>query len=166
MQTPWGASDYQEKLAEGMWWVGTPGHGGLMIGKAEARRKLTPEAQACGRPFGNWLCYEEDCDYAVPFYELQELREAWNRLAVKARQQQEIQASALDVLRCYHGAYLMARGLAAVEELPRWVESLAGWRNSTVEAEVAHLRARARQFGTPAAAPVAPTALVLVLDLG
>ena len=69
MPTLWGKADYVTHLERGVVWVGTPSHGGLMVGKAVARKRLSPEAQEVGELCGSWLCYEEDCAYAVPLYE-------------------------------------------------------------------------------------------------
>jgi hypothetical protein len=63
MLTPWGQSDGQEKLAEGIVSYSTPSHGGLW---------LSPERQA-QLPLGidNFLhdtrWWEEDCDWVVPY---------------------------------------------------------------------------------------------------
>ena len=55
--TPWGASDYQERIAPGIIFYGTPSHGGY---------HLSPTLQArmpeCLRIESGW--YEEDCDWA------------------------------------------------------------------------------------------------------
>ena len=70
MNTPWGASQYQKKLGEGIILVSTAGHGGLMIRQNVAQSRLTPQAIARGWNFGGYFCYEEDCLIAIPCYEL------------------------------------------------------------------------------------------------
>lgn len=73
MFTPWGLSQHVEKFAIGLCSVSTAGHGGFMVGKGFAKKHLTPEAQAQGMEYGNYLAYEEDCLWAVVAYELQKL---------------------------------------------------------------------------------------------
>lgn len=69
MMTPWGQADYTRKAREGVYSVGTPGHGGVLVGRGVARQHLSAQAQAIGQPFGSWLAFEEDCDWAAVGYE-------------------------------------------------------------------------------------------------
>jgi hypothetical protein len=69
MPTPWGQAQTKRALAPGVFLVTTAGHGGILIGKNRARELLSRQALAIGRPFGNFLAYEEDCDVAAVFYE-------------------------------------------------------------------------------------------------
>lgn len=69
MNTPWGKADHQKKLAEGVYWVSTPSHGGLVINESIATKYLTPEAIKAAEQFGSLLCFEEDCACAIPFFE-------------------------------------------------------------------------------------------------
>jgi hypothetical protein len=57
-RTPWGTADYVKKYAEGVWFVSTPGHGGLKLDRK--RNALVPEYM---RREGGW--YEEDCEWAL-----------------------------------------------------------------------------------------------------
>lgn len=76
MFTPWGMSDSQVKLMDGVYWTGTPSHGGLMVGSAVAKKHLSDytisQAQACG----TFLAFEEDCAWNLPAFEWAELRDA------------------------------------------------------------------------------------------
>ncbi len=63
MYTPWGASDSQATLAEGIVSYGTPSHGGIW---------LSPERQAqLPQGIDNFMhdlrWWEEDCDWVVPY---------------------------------------------------------------------------------------------------
>ena len=62
MQTPWGTSDHQQKIAEGIVEYSTPSHGGI---------RLSPERQAqlpSGvKSFNSLEWWEEDCDWCVPY---------------------------------------------------------------------------------------------------
>lgn len=60
--TPWGLVDYVTKMAEGIWSVTTPSHGGFLLDDAHAA--LIPERI---KPFtGDNHYWEEDFDYIVP----------------------------------------------------------------------------------------------------
>jgi hypothetical protein len=61
MQTPWGAADYVKKCSEGVYFVGTPSHGGVKL--SASRNAQVHEAW---RNAGGW--YEEDCEWAVVEY--------------------------------------------------------------------------------------------------
>jgi hypothetical protein len=67
--SPWGQIDHCETLSEGIYWVSTPGHGGLMIRSGAA--KLSKAAKdLAGESFSTFDCFEEDCAWAVAAYEL------------------------------------------------------------------------------------------------
>lgn len=70
MMTPWGRADSQKELLPHIYSVSTPSHGGIMIAKSEAKVRLSPAAQKHGWSWGNWLCYEEDCEWAIVAWEV------------------------------------------------------------------------------------------------
>lgn len=81
MPTPWGKADSKHLICKGVYDVGTPGHGGIMVGKAQARKLLSPEAIAEGMAWNQWICFEEDCDWSIFAYEQPALyTEAWTRI--------------------------------------------------------------------------------------
>jgi len=63
--SPWGTIDSVEELADGITFVGTPGHGGIRLGPERIDEMPEPYRRFQSRhakpPF-----YEEDCDWAVP----------------------------------------------------------------------------------------------------
>ena len=61
MSTPWGRADYAKDLCEGIGSVSTPGHGGIKLNRQ--RNAAIPKPL---RREGGW--YEEDCDWAIPFF--------------------------------------------------------------------------------------------------
>lgn len=65
----WGEIQEEYKLAPGVKWVTTAGHGGLMVSDAKARKELSAAAYKIGEKYQGWLCYEEDALWAIPFYE-------------------------------------------------------------------------------------------------
>jgi hypothetical protein len=107
MITPWGNSDSEKRYERGLTWVGTPSHGGFLIGKAYARKHLTPAAIAEGQPFGQYLAFEEDCDAAIVLYELPATREGFSNVT-----DEDLFLS----LSRWHPAYLTARNIPATAE--------------------------------------------------
>jgi len=61
MDTPWGEADFVEELAEGIYLVSTPSHGGFKL--SEERNAQIPEAF---RREDGW--YEEDVDALIVMY--------------------------------------------------------------------------------------------------
>lgn len=63
MNTPWGPSQTQRTIAEGIVSVSTAGHGGIRLSEERARQmyRLLPNFHPYAG--GNWL--EEDCDWAA-----------------------------------------------------------------------------------------------------
>ena len=77
--TPWGIADSVRELAEGVYQVSTPSHGGIMVRRDSAALVLSAEARKCnvyGGTHGGFGCYEEDCEWAFPMYEHPE----WDRV--------------------------------------------------------------------------------------
>lgn len=80
MNTPWGRSDSCIPIECGVSWVGTPSHGGLAVTARAAERLLSIRALSslpghimCERCEGYYF-FEEDCAYAIAFYEHPEWR--------------------------------------------------------------------------------------------
>jgi hypothetical protein len=57
--TPWGASQYSNKIVRGIMEYGTAGHGGVHV--SPTKNALIPEYM---RSADGW--YEEDCDWCIP----------------------------------------------------------------------------------------------------
>jgi hypothetical protein len=108
--TPWGMSDSEKSYDRGLTWVGTPSHGGFLVGKGYARKHLSPAAIAEGAPFGQYLAFEEDCDASIILYELPQTRGDFTFGPEGA------EADLLMSLSRWHPAYLAARGIAATAE--------------------------------------------------
>jgi hypothetical protein len=70
MNTPWGMSDSVRTIERGVHWVGTPSHGGLMVSLAKARAIFSEKTIRLAHPgqIAGYVCFEEDCSYAVAFY--------------------------------------------------------------------------------------------------
>jgi len=105
--TPWGNSDSEKRYDRGLTWVGTPSHGGFLVGKAYARKHLTAAAQAVGEPFGQYLAFEEDCKAAVILFELPATREGFSSVS---------DAELIHSLSVWESEYLAARGITPTAE--------------------------------------------------
>jgi hypothetical protein len=84
MNTPWGISQEVETISRGIHWVSTASHGGLMVSASIAERVLTPKAIKVAFPgrCGGYVCFEEDCSYAIAFLEHPEWKRHLDRKAL------------------------------------------------------------------------------------
>lgn len=73
LSNPWGTALSVETLAEGVFWVETTEHGGLLIEVERAQTLLSEPARAIGQLWENVLVYEQEHDMPVVFYEHPEL---------------------------------------------------------------------------------------------
>lgn len=63
--TPWGTWDHAEQVAPGVFFVGTPSHGGLAVHRDTEHGPAAHSAAAASRfshTSGPWAFLEEDCD--------------------------------------------------------------------------------------------------------
>ena len=72
-QTPWGIALNMELLGEGILWVETAEHGGLLIERGLAGALFSSQALEIGRPWQGFLAFEQEYDMPVIFYEHPEL---------------------------------------------------------------------------------------------
>jgi hypothetical protein len=73
MNSPWGIVQHVKKMISGVSQIGTEGHGGIRISIGFAKKHLSPEAIKRAIHMGSYLYYEEDCNYAIPCYEIYNL---------------------------------------------------------------------------------------------
>lgn len=73
MPTPWGIALTRQKLADGIFWVETAEHGGLLIASEQAGVLLSAPACRIGQRWNNFLTFEQEYDMLVVFYEHPEL---------------------------------------------------------------------------------------------
>lgn len=72
-QSPWGKVNHERHMCEGVRWVSTPGHGGAMVTLSWAEKHLSKPARDRGTKWSNYLCYEEDCEWAILAFEHPEI---------------------------------------------------------------------------------------------
>ncbi len=73
MHTPWGIARSREELDEGVYLVKTADHGGLLITVERAQELLSEKARGIGKPWHDFLAFEQDHDMMVVLYEHPEL---------------------------------------------------------------------------------------------
>lgn len=109
MITPWGQSQHQYIITEGVYEVDTAGHGGILVRAAIATHLLSKAAIAKGWKWGQWIAYEEDCDWALFAYEQPALYTAAHDAQpgrYKPYTAEEIKQIARDCLSRWHTDYL------------------------------------------------------------
>lgn len=62
ISSPWGKPDIIERLAEGIWSVATPSHGGIFVDLPQYEQ-MSELAKKCSYTGNQW--FEEDCSWAV-----------------------------------------------------------------------------------------------------
>ncbi len=72
-QTPWGKATNTEQLANGILWVETIEHGGILVESTLAGTLLSAQARQIGHPWDSFLAFEQEHDMPVIFYEHPEL---------------------------------------------------------------------------------------------
>lgn len=73
MHTPWGEAQTKQQLDEGVYWVTTAIHGGLLIEKERAQALLSTRACHIGMPWNDFLAFEQEYAMMVVFYEQPQL---------------------------------------------------------------------------------------------
>jgi hypothetical protein len=69
MDTPWGIAHTRRQLADGIFWVETGEHGGLLIEYAQAKENLSEKGLSFGTRWHDCLAFEQEKDMMVVFYE-------------------------------------------------------------------------------------------------
>ena len=71
IHTPWGHSQHQEEIAPGIVMHHTASHGGIRL-SPERQRQLAEKTNYLVQPDTSFLntmqWWEEDCDWAIPYY--------------------------------------------------------------------------------------------------
>jgi hypothetical protein len=65
--SPWGSVQQAEKVADGIWFVYTAGHGGIWLDPDHQERM-----PACKNFLNSKCWWEEDCDWAIPYLVFQD----------------------------------------------------------------------------------------------
>lgn len=109
--TPWGEAQTYEVVANGVCWVTTARHGGILVDKWIAGTILSDRALAYGFEWGDTYAFEEDEAWAAFVYEQPALYAAYcNRLKQTKRPVTEaaVKQSAKATLRRWFPDYFAA----------------------------------------------------------
>ena len=68
--SPWGKVQESKELAEGIYQISTPSHGGIMVREADANSLLSPETLSVGGVENGWCYFEEDAVAPLVIQEL------------------------------------------------------------------------------------------------
>lgn len=113
--SPWDRVQDSELITDSIYWVSTAGHGGLMIEYKVAQEILTPQAILRGESFRSenrvWLCYEEDCQYAIVFYELDDILLRLAYRYVPHIPIANLRLKLLQTISAWNADYLIERGI-------------------------------------------------------
>lgn len=112
MSSPWGTIQDSRSICRGVAWVSTPGHGGLRIAKGFAEKHLSEAARKRAIVQGGYLYYEEDCDFAIPLFELPHL---WDS-ALRNTPSNERQDMLMNSLSGWNPEYLLERNIEPYEK--------------------------------------------------
>jgi hypothetical protein len=113
----WGKVEHAVKLQQGMYLVSTSTHGGIMISIGQADKILSEAAIKRGERFGGYLCYEEDCLWAIIAYEFPELVYSHSDHPVKSEEHyQQWKNKVFESLSHWNAGYLIKRGITPDED--------------------------------------------------
>ena len=115
LATPWGQADLDIVVCRGVHIVCTPSHGGIMISKGFAEKRLTTYAIHYGISYGGYYCFEEDCDWAIPAHELIELRTYYVDNTVGGGTYKIVDDMILQTLSRWRADFLIAKGYTPLE---------------------------------------------------
>lgn len=111
MNTPWGPSQHQHKITEGVYEVDTAGHGGILVDVDVAPELLSPAAIERGWHWGQWYAYEEDCLWAFFAYEQPGLyAAARKKQGCIPRTAEETKQDARETIILFYPSYLEQEG--------------------------------------------------------
>jgi len=105
----WGKVQHKEELAPGFWIVSTPSHGGMVI--CPALNALIPaEAKALANySQASDGQYEEDCDWAIPFWFLESYLREFGNASVQLTLRDGIVGRTLNCPRYFKGVFEIPR---------------------------------------------------------
>lgn len=72
--TPWGKSQNAKKIARGLTFHTTAGHGGFLVSKGFAEKNLSAAALKKAEKWGNYYAFEEDCLSSIVVLEIPEAK--------------------------------------------------------------------------------------------
>lgn len=106
-KTPWGPAQDAYNITRGVTWYSTAGHGGLMVARGVAQKMLSDAARKMGDFWGGAFWYEEDVQWAIPFFEHPEWDAIFVRKAGGSPHNKKIME---DIIKRYYPKYFKMVG--------------------------------------------------------
>ncbi len=110
MYSPWGDIQHSDVFEAGVAAVSTASHGGIRVSKRYAEKHLSAAAIREAIDYAGYYWFEEDCDWAVPAFELPHLWDAFFKYS-KLETADERRKSLTDTLIYWVTGYAVAKGL-------------------------------------------------------
>jgi hypothetical protein len=133
--SPWGPVQQQDNFCPGVTRVSTAGHGGFAIAEGFAHKHLSEAARSrAGFKNSGYYWYEEDCDWAIPVYELPDL---WPEVFrwMPQGSAAEYEKYLIESLSCWNADYLLVRGITPDPVCyARYLEMQERWKGQKVTA--------------------------------
>lgn len=116
--SPWGGIQHSNIIARGFKAVCTAGHGGYMVTKKFADNYLSDACIKRADNYSGYLCYEEDCCYALVELDLLiHFPEIFKDKLIKKEVSLEIAKNNLiESISCYYPDYLIELGITPTEK--------------------------------------------------
>ena len=115
--SPWGGIQHSSVIARGFKYVVTAGHGGIMVTDIFAKKYLSEPCIKRGERYNNYLCYEEDCSYALVELDLLIHYPAFkDKLIKKEVSLEEAKDNLIKSLSYYYPEYLIELGITPDKE--------------------------------------------------
>lgn len=112
--SPWGGIQHSDVVVRGLKAVSTAGHGGYMVTKNFANKHLSDACIKLGDEYGNYLCYEEDCAWAILAYDIADT--FGDRMKREDVSLEDYKQSLIRTLSCYYPQYLINIGVKPSEK--------------------------------------------------
>jgi len=113
--TPWGTSQHSINHCRGFSTVSTASHGGMMVSPKAAEKYLSKAAikRALIHESTGYLCYEEDCDILIVFFDAKEIQKKLFKGIpfFESKSQEEIDKHLIKSLTLYNLDYLKEMGI-------------------------------------------------------
>lgn len=119
--SPWGGIQHSDVIARGLKAVSTAGHGGYMVTKNFANKYLSDACIKLGEVYGDYLCYEEDCAWAILAYDI--VDSFGDRMKEEDVSFEDYKQSLMRTLSYYYPNYLIEKGVTpSINEYNRYLE--------------------------------------------
>lgn len=107
--TPWGKSQHSHKIERGLTFHLTASHGGFLVSKGYAEKRLSAAALKKAIVWGNYYSFEEDCLATIVVFEIPAALAAFNVSAITPEY-------TLKHLSLWYADYLIERGITPEPE--------------------------------------------------